>query len=621
MSEPKSFPKKVVVLGMDALDPNLLERFIKDNKLPNFSKLKNTGTYARLETTNPPQSEVAWSSFATGLNPGGHGVFDFIMRDPKTYSPFLSLNEISNEPAIFNIGPIRIPLLRPKITTRRKGICFWEIASQNKIPTYIYFCPNTFPPDKVYGRMISGMGVPDIRGTMGTFSFYTTAKLDKNKHTGGLVFHVEARDKIIDTTLYGPRDISKKPARDIQIPMKIKINSDSEFVIINIQKNHIILKKGHWSDWIKLNFKIDIFKSVNGICRFYLKNVYPELELYCSAINFDPRKPAFTISYPRNFARELSRDIGLYHTQGMPYDTWALNEGRIDEDIFLEQANSILKEREAILRKELKRFKGGLFFFYFGYPDIIQHMFWHYQDQQSHTYDATKAAIYGNVILQCYQKMDEILGWVMKNIDSSTALIVLSDHGFNSFHRTVHVNSWLRANGFLFLKDDNLRNGGEFFKDVDWSRTKAYALGFGGIYINQRGREGEGIVSSGNEKEQLKKEISDELYQWRDSAEQRLIVKRVYTSEEIFNGPCINDAPDLFIGFNEGYRASWQTALGAVPESVIEDNLKPWSGDHLFDPSVVPGIFLVNQKLNIDKVNIVDIKSVILQLLGIQSYL
>jgi predicted AlkP superfamily phosphohydrolase/phosphomutase len=207
----------------------------------------------------------------------------------------------------------------------------------------------------------------------------------------------------------------------------------------------------------------------------------------------------------------------------------------------------------------------------------------------------------------------------MENIDSSTALIVLSDHGFNSFHRAVHINSWLRANGFLSLKDDNLKSGREFFEDVDWSKTKAYALGFGGIYINQRGREGKGIVSSGNEKEQLKREISDRLYQWRDFAKQRLIVKKVYTSEEIFYGPCINDAPDLFIGFSEGYRASWQTALGAVPENLIEDNLKPWSGDHLCDPSVVPGIFLANQKLDVDKLNIVDIVFIIFQLLGIKN--
>lgn len=246
-------------------------------------------------------------------------------------------------------------------------------------------------------------------------------------------------------------------------------------------------------------------------------------------------------------------------------------------------------------------------------------MFWRFQDPLSPGYDERAAAAYGNVIQRCYQKMDEILGWVMSNIGDDAVLIVLSDHGFGSFHRSVHLNSWLRENGYLVLKDNSSGYGKEFFEDVDWSRTRAYALGFGGIYVNQQGREGQGIVGRGEEKEKLKKKISDELYGWYDSGKQRLIVKQVYDSAEIFSGPYEKDAPDLFVGLNEGYRASWQTALGACPEDTVEDNLKPWSGDHLFDPAVVPGIFFVNRKAELRNPGIIDAVPTILKLLDINE--
>lgn len=601
--------KKIVIIGMDGLDYNLMRKFIENNELPNFKRLKEAGSFYPLETVCPPESNVVWTSFATGMNPGNHGIFDFIMRNPKTYLPYLSLTDISSQPQIFRIGPFKFPVLKPKVSGMRKSPAFWDITAKNKIPTYVYFCPGSFPPDKVYGKLLSGMGVPDIRGTMGTFSFYTTKPLEKDKYIGGLVFHVEKDGKTINTELFGPRDTSKNPPKDIKIPLRIEIIPDSPRIAIEIQGKKIHLKKGEWSNWISSVFKVNAFSKIKGICKFYLKNVAPEFELYCSPINLDPKSPFFSISYPKGFSKKLAKEVGLFYTQGMPYDTWALNEERVNHDIFLEQASFVLEEREKILKKEFLSFRGGVFFFYFEYPDPMQHMFWHFQNIEN--------SPYREVTLKCYKKMDSILGWVMKNIDKDTTLVVLSDHGFGPFKRAVHLNSWLRDNGFLYLRDAKKENK-EFFENVDWTRTKAYALGFGGIYINQRGREDRGAVSPGRETGEVKEEIVDKLSQWCDPKTGNPVAKKVYTKEEVFKGKFNQDAPDLFVGFNLGYRASWQTALGGAPKDSIEDNLKAWGADHIFDPSLVDGVLFINKKIALQsKPKIIDIIPTILNLLNI----
>jgi len=605
LQKTKTGKEKVVVIGFDGLEPRIVDRLLEKGRLPNFQRLKSQGTYSRLATTNPPESLVAWTSFATGSNPGKHGVFDFLKRDPKTYMPDLAFSEVSK------------PTGRLKSVS--KGIPFWRITRRKKIPTVLIHCPNAFPPDKVYGRLFSGMGVPDIRGTMGTFSFYTTAELPKKKDIGGKVFQVERKGKVIDTSLCGPRDTSLGKPRDIMLPMKISINASNDRATIDLQKNHITLKEKEWSPWCRLTFKINVFKRVHGICRLYLKSIEPEFELYISAINFDPENPPFAITYPRDYAKELAKKIGLYHTQGMPHDTWALNEGRIDEATFLEQAEVILTEREKMLDWELGRFKEGILFCYFGTPDSIQHMFWCFIDPEHPMYDAKRAALYKGVIDKCYERMDAILGRVMNRIDDDTTLVVLSDHGFNTFRRVVHLNTWFRENGFLYLKDEAREEGREFFEDVDWSRTRAYSMGFGEIFINQIGREGRGCVEPGDETEEVKKEIVEKLSRLYDERFGQSVIKKVHDRGEIFWGPYIDDAPDLFVGYNVGYRSSWQTALGGAPKEIIEDNNRRWSGDHLFDPSLVPGILLVNRKIKSNNPRMIDVAPTILKLLGVEE--
>jgi len=589
-----TYDKRIIILGLDGLSPAIIDKLASEGKLPNFTRLKEKGSYRQLSTTNPSQSPIAWSGFATGKNPGKHGLFDFIKRNLKNYMPEISQTNIQGS----KVKPIR--------TVKS----FWHYTSEKKVPTVIIACPITFPPDKIYGRMLSGMGVPDILGTQGTFTYYTSETIENEKDIGGKVFEI-TRKPIMRLELIGPKKTSKQ---NVVIPFVVELKKDN--IYINVQNNHFELKEKQWSDWVSVEFKLGLFKKMRGIFKFYLIEKSPEFKLYISPINFDPRDPFFQISFPASYSKELVEKIGLFYTQGMPMDTWALNEKRLTRKPFLDIVNTVREEKLAMLNYEMERMEKGLLFCYFEDSDIVQHMFWRYRDTKHPLYEKDSPQEYKDMIEVWYQKMDTLVGKVMSKLNDDDILIVLSDHGFDTFRRTVHVNTWLRENGYLKLKDKNAKSGEELFENVDWSKTKAYALGFGGIYVNQIGRESQGIVQPGKETEDLKKEIIDKIKMWRDEKYNSLVVNRLYTKEEIFWGPYAKDAPDLFLGFNIGYRASWQTAIGGAPGELIEDNLKEWSGSHLFDPKLIPGVLFTNFQVNKENPSIYDIGPTILRISG-----
>lgn len=564
--------EKIIIIGIDALSPDITENLIKQQKLPNFTCLKAKGTYSRLITTNPAQSPVAWTSFATGCCPTNTELPDFIMREPNTYKLFSSLATAQEF----------------KFRKNYKKPPFWQIIGQYNIPSTILWCPNTFPVDRT-GKILSGMGVPDILGTEGTFSFYTTEKILNNDRSCKN-FILPANKKVINTVILGPLN---KYSKNIKIPLKIILNDD--FITINFQNTNFKLKTGEWSDWQKLSFKISLFNRIYGISKFYLEQLKP-LKLYCSPINFDPTSPVIPISHPKSYSKQLAKKFGLYFTLGMPHPTWALSQSKINEKAFLEQVESVYLERKKFFMYELSLFKSGVLFCYFEELDIIQHMFWKQK----------------NVISNWYEKFDLLIGEILKKIDNKTILIVLSDHGFGEFKRAVHLNTWLLDNGFLSLKNGK-KEGKEFLEDIDWTKTYAYSIGFGGIYINQFKREKNGIVYPGKEKEEIKKVIIEKLMDWQDKQNKQKIVKKVYN----YNYNDNPNLPDLFVGYNLGYRSSWQTALGGVPKVLIEDNLTKWQGDHLFDPSLVPAVLFINRKIKNENPEIIDIVPSILELFEI----
>jgi predicted AlkP superfamily phosphohydrolase/phosphomutase len=191
----------------------------------------------------------------------------------------------------------------------------------------------------------------------------------------------------------------------------------------------------------------------------------------------------------------------------------------------------------------------------------------------------------------------------------------MSDHGFKPFRRGVNLNTRLWKNGYLVLK--NGRTGAEWYQDVDWTRTRAYAVGLGGIYLNIRGRRAQGIVDAGDEAKRLRQELQGKLRGLKDDDKNATAVADVYDLHQRYRGPYVEDAPDLLVGFSVGWRVSWTCATGVIDERVFEDNVKSWSGDHCMNPPDVPGIFFCSRRLVVDHIDIMDVGPTVLDLFGV----
>ncbi len=609
---------RVIVLGMDGMDPHLVYRMMQSGKLPHFVKLARLGSFSTLCTSTPPQSPVAWSNFITGTDPGGHGIFDFIHRDPVTYFPYLSTSRAEPSKRNISLGGYVIPLSKGKVFDLRKGRPFWEIMEEHEIPSTVIKIPSNFPPTPTRQRVLAGMGTPDILGTYGIFSYYTDEPITIDEDIGGgRIVPVVPRDNCVRSQLIGPKNTYKADNPDATVDFTVWIDAVSPVAKIVVQDQEFIVAQGEWSPWIKVRFKMIPGVHVSGICRCYLKEVRPHFKLYVTPLNIDPSDPALPLSTPESYARELAAHHGPFFTKGLPADTKAMDHGVLDEAAFLAQDDIVLQEDLALFEYELDRFESGLLYHYVSSTDQRSHMFWRFMDQQHPAYDRRLAAEFGMTIENIYIEMDRLIEKTMQKMDKRTILVVLSDHGFTSYCRSFHLNTWLRDNGYLVLTDPTASEEAEFFEHVDWSRTKAYALGFNGLYINQRGREGKGIVSP-FEKEALMNELAQKLTQVTDHAAggARPVLK-VYKATECYSGPYVHEGPDLIVGYRQGYRASWQTALGKVPKEMIDTNTKKWSGDHCMAPDVLPGILLMNRPVQRPNPCLYDVTATLLACFGI----
>ena len=601
---------KVLVLGFDGMDAARTRSMMERGELPNFARLAHRGGFAALGTTVPPQSPVAWATFSTGRNPGGHDIFDFLSRDPRTYLPALSMADVEEPKRFLRLGSIRIPLSAPEIRNFRRGESFWKVLSDAGVPVTVLRVPVNFPPDRA-GRGLSGMGTPDMLGTLGTFSFYTDKPVEKTEETGGRVQEVRLEGETVRAEIQGPENPYREAGEALRVPFTVHVDRASGVAEIRLQGQDRLLRVGQWSPWMRVRFDLLPLVHSTGIVRFYLKGVDPHFELYMSPINIDPEDPALPVSYPEDYARELAERLGLFYTQGMAEDTWALNQGRLDDAAFLQQAEIVFEEARKSLEYELARFRRGLLLCYFSSTDPLQHMFYRYDDPDSPAYDAGRAERYGKVIQETYRRMDALLGQILDRLDGDTTVIVLSDHGFAPFRRAVHLNRWLIRQGYMHLAGSDLDEGKEFFANVDWSRTRAYAMGLNGLYINRRGREARGTVPP-EEAGALAAEIAARLKGLVDPRDGTPAVSKVYRAEEVYHGPYADHAPDLIVGYARGYRGSWQTALGAAPAPLMEDNRKAWSGDHCIDPVLVPGVLLSNRRITARSPGLIDMAKTVL---------
>jgi predicted AlkP superfamily phosphohydrolase/phosphomutase len=596
--------KKIVFLGLDGLDPRLTERLIGEGKLPNLARIAGSGSYHRLRTTFPSLSPVAWSTFATGVSPAKHNIFDFLDRSLKSYLPQLSSARVGKPRHVLSLGRFRIPLSSTPVELLRKSQPFWKILGEEGIGSTILRVPITFPPEKFDGKLLSAMCTPDLKGTQGSFSQFTTS-VGKASYENGSRYPLRRVANGFEGEIEGPDDTFVEGGAALRIPFRVVRNNGT--AELHVQGRRWQLKPGEYTGWQRLTFRTAIGVKAVGMARFLLTETEPEFSIYMSPINIDPERPALPISHPSYYAMYLAGLHGSYATVGMAEDTWALNEGVIDEDAFLQQAYDIFEERKAMFFTALETTRRGVVACVFDTSDRVQHMFY----RRLGTPDR-----HASVIEEMYRRMDELVGKTLAFADNETALFVLSDHGFCAFRRGVNINSWLRDNGYLHLKD-GARESGSFFEGVDWSRTRAYALGLSGFYLNIRGREALGIVEPGREAEQLKSEIINKLGALRD-ADGAVPIRTVYATSSLYRGPYLDAAPDFITGYNEGYRASWEGAVGKVAAEVIEDNPKAWSGDHCVDPVLVPGVLFSSRKLEAADPGIEDLAPTVLHLFGLE---
>lgn len=614
----KSRVDQLVIVGLDGMEPTLVEKFMAEGKLPNLSRLKKEGTYAHLKTTTPAISPVAWSSFMTGSHPCKHNIFDFLSRNPKNYLPDLSSAWIGNPKKFLPLGKYKIPLSKPVIKGMRRSIPFWKFLGDAGIFSTILRIPVTFPPEKFKGHLISGMCAPDLKGSQGTFTFYTSEKEKAKIDEGGVIIPVIISDNKIETYISGPENSLLKKDEELKLPLKITLDSTNKTANINISGKKFILKEKTLSDWVKITFRPGLGIKVRAICRIYISEISPNFKMYLSPLNIDPEKPALPISHPFIYSVYIAKLLGSFTTLGEADDTWALNECILDEDTFIKLAYDNHKESEDMLFNAMDKTKKGVVACWFQVTDSIQHMFFRYLDKKHPALKLGQNKKSAKTIEELYMNMDKLVGKVIDKLSKNSSLVIMSDHGFKQFRRGVNLNSWFYRNGYLSLKDGKTKSG-EWFKDVDWTSTKAYGLGLGGIYINQKGRESQGIVSPGEETRALKTELKQRLSGLMDDGNNNTVaINYLYDRDEIPPGPYKENCPDFIVGYNEGYRVSWDSVSGKVNSTIFEDNTKAWSGDHCIDPKLVPGIFFCNHHINTKSPSIVDIAPTAMELFGLK---
>ncbi|MHC4862644.1 MAG: alkaline phosphatase family protein [Planctomycetota bacterium] len=605
MSKAREKPdwERCITLGMDGLDARILAELVENRRLPNFAKLVQHGALLSLQTSNPAISPVAWSNIATGAGPEHHGIFDFIHRDPSNYLPYLSLRRSSTG------------ILGTRYRRARRCDGFWRYASDAGIPTTVIRWPVTFPAERVTGRFLSGLGVPDILGSEGQYVYYTTEAVARDDPSSHNVVRVRWDDGgAVLTSLKGPL-ISRRG--HAELPLVIK-RRGSDSVRVDLRGAPAVeAKRDSWTPWVKIAFKMGL-RRIGGMVRFLLVEAEPDLKLFVYPTNIDPTDQAFPITYPAGFGHQLEDAIGAFHTLGMPEMIHPLSHKRYGLDEFLKQVQTVANERKLMFLDALSHFDEGLLAFVFDHTDRMQHAFWSMGDTQHPIYDQKEANVYGNVIHDMYQQMDGILGKALERADDKTILLVVSDHGFKSFRRQAHINRWLIKNGYMHLKDSDDSEGAGLFKNVAWERTKAYALGFASIYVNLAGREGGGIVKRGTEYDGLCRDLASALEHFTDPDNNSPVVHKVYLGRQIYHsGPLADNGPDLVVGLKPGCRFSWQTALGGAPPTLVEDNTTRWSGDHIFDPNYMSGVLLSNRKINGKNPRSVDIAPTVLSCFGL----
>ena len=603
---PQASSGRLVMLGFDGVDPDWLEGFMKQGKLPTLAKLTAAHggrAYRRLRSTNPPQSPVAWTSFATGTDPGAHGIFDFIGRSFGSAAMPIVPKVATTSFEVQASGP-------PVARNLRTGQPFWQLLGNSAVRVLALNTPYSFPPDPMRdGRMLSGLGVPDLRETNSTFTYAGTDVTDEQVQRppgGGAMLKLAMQGAVGRFELEGPSIPGGKGRMKLPVELRVEGEGKAARATLVVSGASTKLALGELSSFFELGFEHEGTK-IAGAARAILLETGKRTRLFVSPISMHPRAPYSPIAYPSTFSGELADELGhLYKTVGWDHDTSALNAEVIDDAQFLADVETTEVDRRAMLETHVAKSDWDMLIWVSTAPDRVSHMFTRLTDPQHPRYDAALAKAHGNAIEAEYVRMDQTVARVLPKLKPNDTLLILSDHGFHDYRRGLHVNRWLVSQGLMTLKG-GAAAGREFFLDVDWSATKAYALGTGQIYLNRQGREPSGIVSEADAAALIKR-IRDGLLALRDDERGGVqAVREVYVGSEAFSGGRAADRPDLQVAFAEHYRTSWESILGGAPAAMFADNTKKWSGDHAAsDVADTDGILIANVPLASDRPAIVD---------------
>ena len=629
---------RVMILAIDAMDHGMVRDLMGQGRLPNFSALAREGVFMPLVTSMPPLSPVAWTNFITGMNPGGHGVFDFLRRTPGAVTDgFLPEDGISQmrASASASASERHIPLTsyvwpeQREHRLVRKGVPFWDILAAQGVPATIYKMPANFPVSDSPSRVLSGLGTPDIEGSYGTFSCFTDRAVDRDRHvTGGRGFPAAVEQgvvRIVDddgrTTsplLHGPVNpfLSKRlplEERRQRVPFDVYVDATEKTAAICLQGNDVVLREGEWSSWLDVRFDLlPPAKSVHGIVRFLLQQAAPSFRLFASPVHLAPGTRGLAT---QGFDLHLRDKLGPYYTKGMSEETKGLTEGMLTPDEYLDQSDMVLNERLAALELLLSEFTSGVLFVYLSTLDLDAHVMWKHTDPKHPAHQTGSSGRHAGHIVGRYEKMDDVLGEVRSQLRPDDRLYVISDHGFAPFRREFNLVTWLQREGYLVYASPLKARLSTSYADIDWKRTRAYGVGFNGLFVNLQGREAEGAVAPA-QRNRLVAEIRARLLEVRD-VNGAAVFRSVYRPEDIYSGSELAAAPDLVLGYAAGCGPSDESVLGTWSEDEIADHMRGFSGHHFVDYELVPGVLFCNRKLTAARARLEDVTVTVLKDFGI----
>jgi predicted AlkP superfamily phosphohydrolase/phosphomutase len=604
----------VIILGFDGVEPKIVDTMMEAGELPNLKKLSEEGSYQRLGSSNPPQSPSAWSSFTTCKQPGNHGIYDFLLRTPSNYRPGVGFGG-PTKPVLAADGSLSKP---PVFDSIRKGQSFWKAANDQGIRCAILSVPFAYPAeDLTDSHQLCGLGVPDVRGTTSTFfhmsDAFTAEEKAKVGLSGGRRLPLEFENDTAKVSIPGPLDVSKQTRAYVEVPIDIAADRNAKTVTVTLPDQAHTLKEGEWSKWLEWTFEVTPQYSVRGISRIHVLEAGEQVRMYMTCVQFHPADAYIPFTTPADYGAELQERYGLFKTIGWIFDTHALRQGVLTDDVFLADVEQTMAWREQLTLDELDRDNTDLIVSAWTGTDRVSHTFWHHRDPLHPIYDEEAAKKYGRAVENTYLHMDRIVGKVMAKLKPNDLLMIMSDHGFHSFRTAFSLNTWLVRNGYASIKGQTdpataaTTDQQVYLTGFDWAKTKAYSIGFGSLFLNLQGREGKGIVAS-SDSAALVAELREKLLAVAHPETGEKVFTEVYTGAEIYQGVASASAPDLQLGFAEGFQMAKKSASGSVPVEVFEPVTDHWSGDHAgSDPVTTPGIFFSNQSMSNTTPNLTDL--------------